>query len=131
MRVTRKYAALWLFIGIILCSACTTGCEALEQYWEEEQETAPGESFSMESIPEYSGEPYVVIGGNEPDFSAEELTEESFESYSELDGLGRCQEAYANLGQDLMPKEERGSIGKVKPTGWHTVKYDNVDGKYL
>ena len=30
-----------------------------------------------------------------------------------------------------MPTEKRGSIGEVKPTGWHTAKYDNVDGKYL
>ena len=31
-----------------------------------------------------------------------------------------------------MPTEERGSIGMVKPTGWHTVRYyDLVDGKYL
>lgn len=56
---------------------------------------------------------------------------ESFETYSSLDSLGRCGVAYANVGQDLMPTEERGSIGQVKPTGWHTVKYDCVDGKYL
>lgn len=30
-----------------------------------------------------------------------------------------------------MPTEERGNIGSVKPTGWHTIKYDVVDGKYL
>ena len=30
-----------------------------------------------------------------------------------------------------MPTEERGSIGSVKPSGWQTVKYDFVDGKYL
>lgn len=90
-----------------------------------------GGSFSIGDIPEYNGEPYVVINGNEPDFSADDMTTESFETYSELDSLGRCQTAYANIGQDLMPAEERGSIGQVKPTGWQTVKYDSVDGKYL
>lgn len=45
--------------------------------------------------------------------------------------MGRCGVAYASVGKDLMPTEERGSIGQVKPSGWHTIKYDNVDGKYL
>lgn len=73
----------------------------------------------------------MVIEDNQPNFSQEDLTDVSFESYSELDSLGRCQTAYANVGRDLMPTQERGSIGQVKPTGWHTVKYDTVDGKYL
>ena len=64
-------------------------------------------------------------------FTEEELTTQSFETYSELDSLGRCGVAYANVGQDLMPTEPRGEIGAVKPSGWHLVKYDNVDGKYL
>ena len=54
-----------------------------------------------------------------------------FETYSDLDELGRCGVAYANICKELMPTEERGAIGMVKPTGWHTVKYDNVEGKYL
>lgn len=74
---------------------------------------------------------YEVVNENVPEFSAEEMTTESFETYSELDSLGRCQTAYANIGRDLMPTEERESIGMIKPSGWHTVKYDNVDGKYL
>ena len=59
------------------------------------------------------------------------MTADSFEYYGELDELGRCTVAYASIGKDLMPTEKRGSIGSVKPTGWHTVKYDIVDGKYL
>lgn len=86
---------------------------------------------SKQDIPEYSGEPYIILNDNQPDFSDDELTEESYESYSDLDSLGRCGVAEANIGQDLMPTEERGAIGQVKPTGWHTIKYDNVDGKYL
>lgn len=89
------------------------------------------ESISLSEIPEYSGEPYIEINGNEPDFPEADWEEESFETYSELDEQGRCGTAYANVGTDLMPTEERGSIGQVKPTGWHTVKYDIVDGKYL
>ena len=86
---------------------------------------------SLREIPAYSGTPYTEVTGNQPYFTAEELTTQSFETYSELDSLGRCGMAYANVGQDLMPTEPRGEIGAVKPTGWHLVKYDNVDGKYL
>lgn len=87
--------------------------------------------FSLREIPAYSGTPYTEVNGNQPYFTEEELTTQSFETYSELDSLGRCGVAYANVGQDLMPTEPRGEIGAVKPTGWHLVKYDNVDGKYL
>ena len=79
----------------------------------------------------YSGTPYAAIGDNVPDFLPEDMTQQSFECYSKLDGLGRCGTAYANVGEDIMPKEERGNIGQVKPSGWQTVKYDIVDGKYL
>ena len=79
----------------------------------------------------YQGEPYVVINDNNPDFTEADMTTVSFESYGELDVLGRCTTAFANIGKDLMPAEKRGSIGEVKPTGWQTAKYDNVDGKYL
>lgn len=89
------------------------------------------EVVSLAEIPAYDGEPYVVLDQNEPDFSEEDFTEASFEAYGDLDSLGRCSAAYANIGRDLMPTEKRGNIGKVKPTGWQTVKYDNVDGKYL
>lgn len=93
---------------------------------------APAEpTIDLSSIPAYSGDPYVVINNNEPGFTDADLTTTSFETYSDLDSLGRCGVAYANIGTDLMPTEERGSIGQVKPSGWHTVKYDCVDGKYL
>lgn len=89
------------------------------------------ESISLSNIPEYSGTPYVVINDNVPKFPKDDLTTHSFEIYSELDELGRCGVAYANISLELMPTEDRGSIGQVKPSGWHTVKYDIVDGKYL
>lgn len=87
---------------------------------------------SVEDVPAYSGEPYIEINNNEPEFTEEELDTSSYESYSELDTLGRCGTATACVGTDLMPTEERGSIGQVKPSGWHTVKYNGlVDGNYL
>lgn len=88
-------------------------------------------SFSLDSVPAYSGEPYVTIQNNQPDFETGDMTTQAFEYYSELDYLGRCGVAYANICLDLMPTEPRGEIGQVKPSGWHTVKYDCVDGKYL
>ena len=86
---------------------------------------------NINEIPEYDGSSYVIINNNEPNFEDISKSGESFEVYSELDSLGRCGEAYASIGKDLMPTEPRGSIGSIKPTGWHTVKYDNIDGKYL
>ena len=88
-------------------------------------------AFSLKEIPAYSGTPYTEVNDNQPYFTEADQTTQSFETYSELDSLGRCGVAYANVGQDLMPAEPRGEIGAVKPTGWHLVKYDNVDGKYL
>ena len=88
-------------------------------------------AFSLQDVPAYSGTPYTEVNGNQPYFTETDLTTQSFETYSELDSLGRCGVAYANVGQDLMPTEPRGEIGSVKPTGWHLVKYDNVDGKFL
>lgn len=86
---------------------------------------------SISDIPEYSGRPYIIINENIPDFKEEDMTQTSFELYSELDALGRCGAAFANIGQDLMPTEKRGNIWQVKPSGWHSVKYDIVDGNSL
>ena len=87
---------------------------------------------TIEDIPEYNEQAYVIINDNEPYFTEEDLTTEAFEEYAPLDILGRCGTAYANIGKELMPTEERGSIGHVKPSGWQTVKYNGiVDGNYL
>lgn len=82
-------------------------------------------------IPQYSGTPYIEVNGNVPEFTQQELDQDNFEKYSNLDDLGRCGEAFALVGEETIPTEERGAIGMVKPSGWHTVKYDCVDGKYL
>lgn len=112
-------------IAVLLASLF--GCASLSQ--ERPQEDAV--TITIDEVPVYSGDPYVVINDNEPSFSSEELESNSFESYGELDDLGRCTIAFANLSSELMPQGERGSIGQVKPSGWQTVRYDSVDGKYL
>ena len=84
-----------------------------------------------DTLPAYSGSPWVEVNGNQPDFDTSHLDGTSFEVYSPLDALGRCGAAYACVGRDLMPTEERGPIGQVKPSGWQLAKYDCVDGKYL
>lgn len=93
--------------------------------------TGTASAFNAADVPAYSGEPYTAVNNNEPYFISDNLTTEAFENYSELDALGRCGVAYANVCLETMPTEKRGSISEVKPTGWHSVKYDNVDGKSL
>lgn len=93
--------------------------------------TGTASAFNTADVPAYSGKPYTAVNNNEPYFTSDDLTTEAFENYSELDSLGRCGVAYANVCLETMPTEKRGSISEVKPTGWHSVKYDNVDGKSL
>lgn len=85
----------------------------------------------LSQVPKFDDEPYVIINNNMPDFDNSDITTKAYEYYSPLDDLGRCGYTMACVGTEIMPTEERGEIGMVKPTGWHTVKYDNVDGKYL
>lgn len=122
------------YIQIILCVVCislmTYYKEEIQKLWKKEKETVSA-SYNLDEIPPYSGESYVILHDNIPDFDEKEYTVESFEQYSSFDSLGRSGVAYANIGIDLMPTEERTSIGMIKPTGWHTVKYDIVPGKYL
>ena len=88
-------------------------------------------SFSLSDIPEFSGEPYVVLYENQPEFTQEDITENSYEYYSQLDALDRCGYAMACIGRDLMPTEDRQSISSVKPSGWVQAQYDWVDGQNL
>ena len=92
---------------------------------------APEFTGALAGIPWYTGTPYTVVNNNIPDFKNTDYTTTSYEHYSDLDALGRCGVTMACVGLDIMPTEDRGSIGSVKPSGWHTVKYDVVDGKYL
>ena len=89
------------------------------------------EPFDPSQVPVYSGSPYVVLADDAPELSAADAPE-ALESYSSLDSLGRCGTAIALVGPETMPTEERGSIGMIKPSGWHTVRYDDlIDGRYL
>lgn len=97
-----------------------------------EEKGSDSESYvTVDDVPAYSGETYVEVNDNQPEFTEEELTTVSYEDYSELDELGRCQSAEACIGQDLMPTETRESISSVKPTGWKNKSYDTVDGGYV
>jgi DNA-entry nuclease len=88
-------------------------------------------NFKASDIPAFTGEAYVSINGSIPFFTDDEKNTKVFETYSPLDSLGRCGVAYANICKELMPTEERGAIGSVKPSGWSQVKYSFVDGQYL
>lgn len=93
----------------------------------ESTEIISSDSFNkqlLSAVSEYASEPYVYINDNIPYFYESELTTEAFEIYSELDDLGRCGTAYANICSEIMPTEERSSIGSVKPTGWVQNKYE-------
>ena len=132
-----KQKILSLFAAFLLFSLTLTGCGSvtiipegteteLPVYMEQEET-----EVSLQTIPDYSGDPYIVLNNNMPEFTETDYTTESFEYFSELDELGRCGVTYSCVGVDLMPTEDRGNIGHVKPTGWHSVKYDCVDGKSL
>ena len=109
--------------------------EELEKYEESQSDDMPeyaGDGAdTVEEIPEFSEDAYVAVNDNIPFFMPEEITDESYEYYSDLDELGRCGVTMACIGVDIMPTEDRGEIGSVKPTGWQSVKYDCVEGKYL
>ncbi|MCI9403318.1 MAG: DNA/RNA non-specific endonuclease [Oscillospiraceae bacterium] len=110
-----------LFLFLLLLPGCRLG----------PVEDLTATSYTLDDLPPYSGEPYVILNDNTPSFPEEDMTANSFERYSQLDYFGRCGEAYAGVSLETMPTEERGNIGQVRPTGWQTVKYDFVDGKYL
>lgn len=114
---------LWLLCIVILALAVN--------YFIGPGAEQPPHAVSLQEIPAFSGEPYVVIGDGQPLFDQEDITAVSYEFYSELDSLGRCGYTMACIGKDLMPTEDRGEIGQVKPSGWQQGKYDFVDGKYL
>ena len=118
---------------VILCiSICICSCGKADTIIPAQEVPMQSHAvITLDEIPEYSGIPYVEINGNMPLFTENDYSTEVFESYSELDSLGRCGVCFANIGIELMPTEERGEIGQIKPSGWQLVKYDFVDGKYL
>lgn len=119
----RTYLLLPVLAAVLLCACAQEGNKKIGETVASVQ--------SLEEVPEYTGDPYVAINDNEPEFAKSDLTEISYEEYSELDSFGRCGTAKANIGEDLMPTEKRESISEVKPSGWMNKKYENVDGGYL
>lgn len=111
----------------------TTTKEYVTENTEEDLEESSMTGFDVSKIPGFSSEPFYILNNNVPFFNeTEKNNKDAFENYSDLDDLGRCGVAYANICIDLMPTEERGEIGQVRPSGWHTVKYNGiVDGNYL
>ena len=132
-----KQKILSILAAFLLFSLVLTGCGSVAIVPEGTETqlpvyTEPGETeVSLQTIPDYSGDPYIALNDNVPEFTEKDYTTESFEYYSELDDLGRCGVTYACVGIDIMPTEDRGNISHVKPTGWHSVQYDCVDGKSL
>lgn len=138
--MNRKLTAL--FLALLLTLSILTGCGspmetdpqnltseqgASQQFPKQTQRAA----FDLADVPAYADQAYVAINDNVPYFTESDITTEPFETYAPLDSLGRCGVTYANVCRELMPTEKRGDIGQVKPTGWQTIKYDFVDGKYL
>ena len=118
-----------LRVGLLVLAAI---CTVLISLWEAGFFGYKQPTVSLDDIPAFDGKTaYVAINDNVPNFKESDVITTSYEEYAPLDALGRCGTAMACIGRDIMPTEERGSIGQVKPSGWHTVKYDNVDGKYL
>ncbi len=118
-----------LSLFLILCVLC--GCMRLEPSAGVSSSQQGDAYYTMETLPDYSGAPYVKLEGNQPQFDESQFNQESYEFYTDLDQLGRCGTCYANIGQDLMPTEQRESISSVHPSGWVQAQYDFVDGKSL
>lgn len=126
--MNRKKIILSILLGIIAISAMIIS----DKLYKEKNQSLIVESHEEFEIPEFTGLPYVQINGNKPYWDTSEITAEVYETYSELDELGRCGVAYANICIDLMPTAEREEIGMIKPTGWHTIKYPEViEDRYL
>ena len=130
MRKRNHYpVAAFLLLLALLFGGCSYNQSGLDTQAIQENTQ---KSYELTDIPAYAGNSFVILDDNKPAFSKKDRERtDAFETYSDLDELGRCGVAYANICKELMPTEERGAIGMVKPTGWHTVKYDTVVGKYL
>ncbi len=130
--VNRRKSAIKLISFILIAVAVLAAIFRFSPFGEKYHEQQPQSiSSGLADIPEFSGKPYILINNNKPEFSESEITDKAYEQYSELDSLGRCGTAQACIGTEIMPIEDRDSIGQIRPSGWQTVKYDIVDGKYL
>ena len=130
MKIKLKILALALTISVFLSGCGITFTNKIDDQFYLFKDVSSYNS--LDEIPQFDGKTsYIILNDNKPEFTDSEITQKSFEFYSPLDRLGRCGVVMACIGVDIMPTEERGAIGMIKPSGWHTVKYDCVDGKYL
>ncbi len=132
-RKSKKEFSKEKIIATILCMFILITVEYIGNIAFEKEETPENTvsiNYNLESIPEYTDRKYIEINNNEPYFEEEDYTEEPFENYSELDKLGRCGVAYANICREIMPKEgqKRESISMIRPSGWSQTK---INGEYL
>lgn len=113
-------------ITVILLAVMAVLCYARLSF--SERESAHDSEIYIEElgVPVYSGKTYAVINDNKPFFGEADYNTSSFETYSELDELGRCGVAYANVSSELMPTGPRGEIGSIRPTGWKQKKYPGI-----
>lgn len=130
----RKTRLTILSLFVLLMLLVTPACNELQQMAQvttiSQPSTVAG-AYTVNTVPDFTDQPYVEINNNIPYFDATEYTTKAFESYSPLDSLGRCGVAYACVCQDTMPTEKRGNISSVKPSGWQSISYDFVNGKSL
>lgn len=135
-----KYRILSLLLALLLLTGCSGTYSPVDAPSASAVETAlpsgeatnqEAENITLQNLPDYAGSPYVELNGNVPQFDPDQFNTQSYEFYTDLDQLGRCGACYANIGPDLMPTEERGSISSVHPSGWMQAEYDWVDGKNL
>ena len=138
LKTTKRFG--WLLISLLLAICLSLGgCIGPRDPMEETRSNTQSQQssqdavlapdgFDLSAIPAFSGKPYVVLNQNQPYFKEKDIVCEVYESYGDLDSLGRCTQAMSCVGTELMPTEERGSISSVKPTGWHSVTYDCVSG---
>lgn len=148
MRRKRIFSG-WLLISMLIFSACANAdkntvpqaaSEAVSTVEVTANETDKAVSAAAavdglacwhDYIPPYEGTPSVLVNNGIPFFAESDLSADAFEEYSDLDETGRCGTAYANVCREIMPDQERGAIGNIRPTGWHTVKYDVIADRYL
>jgi len=134
MRKRRKNEALRRLVSLVIISIVLgvisyfgVDISGLQENISNENKISYTTSFDLATIPQYTNEPYIVLNNNEPEFDEQYYNTEVFEEYSELDYMGRCGVAFANICKEIMPTQEREGL-EYEPTGWKQRRYN---GEYL
>lgn len=123
-----------IFLSVFLTASTITGCTAPQSAEHQTHQTpiqTTADEINFSTVPDYTEEPIYVYNNNQPLFTKQEITDDAYESYSDLDELGRVGTATACLGPETLPTENREDISSVAPSGWINHSYDIVDGGYL